>query len=354
MTSLIEFQGELIVGGLFNTAGPADAVAIARWNGASWAGFDVPLAPFSNEFSMVHSLAVRNDQLVVGGAFATAEGKTNLVYWSGSSWENLGDLYFYPRVYSMITDGGDLYVGGTFNVPDMQGLRRIGKFDGNTWSTLGGGIGGKVNDMLLADGELLMVGDFPVAFPETTLTDQYQSVYFAHWGLSVPVAFSQQPAARSVNCGSNATFTADAAGYNMRSWRWYRDGSPINNGPLPGGGIASGATTRTLTITGAKSADAGLFYVRLTTACGFIDSDAVTLSIVRPCGSMADMGGSGGLPVACGDGHLDNNDFIAFINHFFNGDTAGDIGRSGGLEGADGAFDNNDFIAFITLFFEGC
>jgi len=55
-----------------------------------------------------------------------------------------------------------------------------------------------------------------------------------------------------------------------------------------------------------------------------------------------------------GDGVLDNNDFIVFIERFFNNDPRADVGAVGGVPGNDGAFDNNDFIVFIDLFFAGC
>jgi hypothetical protein len=69
------------------------------------------------------------------------------------------------------------------------------------------------------------------------------------------------------------------------------------------------------------------------------------------CGP-ADIGSAGGLAGA--DGHLDNNDFIVFINLFFNGQPGADRGTSGGLPGTDGHLDNNDFIVFINQFFAGC
>jgi putative intracellular protease/amidase len=68
--------------------------------------------------------------------------------------------------------------------------------------------------------------------------------------------------------------------------------------------------------------------------------------------SPADLGMAGGL--SGGDGVLDNNDFIAFINHFFAQDPIADMGIAGGLPGADSVWDNNDFIAFINQFFAGC
>ena len=70
-----------------------------------------------------------------------------------------------------------------------------------------------------------------------------------------------------------------------------------------------------------------------------------------PCGP-GDLGSAGGELGA--DGQLDNNDFIAFITLFFEGDARADFGSAGGVAGSDGAFDNNDFIAFITAFFANC
>jgi hypothetical protein len=74
----------------------------------------------------------------------------------------------------------------------------------------------------------------------------------------------------------------------------------------------------------------------------------------EPCGP-ADVGKQGGLTGF--DRLLDNNDFIAFINLFFNSDPLADQGQQGGLPGSDSAWDNNDFIAFINHFFNppaGC
>jgi len=75
-------------------------------------------------------------------------------------------------------------------------------------------------------------------------------------------------------------------------------------------------------------------------------------SVVTPVACAADMGIAGGTPGH--DGQLDNNDFIAFINLFFQLSTQADCGRSGGQSGRDGHHDNNDFIVFINQFFAGC
>jgi len=85
---------------------------------------------------------------------------------------------------------------------------------------------------------------------------------------------------------------------------------------------------------------------------GFIDRALVGGYPV--CGGCAaDVGRTGG---AYGpDGVLDNNDFVVFIDAFFDENRlVADVGSVGGAAGGDGALDNNDFIAFIDAFFAGC
>jgi hypothetical protein len=65
--------------------------------------------------------------------------------------------------------------------------------------------------------------------------------------------------------------------------------------------------------------------------------------------SPADVGMQGG--VEGHDNHLDNNDFIVFINYFFAHDVRADLGSQGGVHAADGFWDNNDFVVFIDYFF---
>ncbi|MDP1663213.1 MAG: GC-type dockerin domain-anchored protein, partial [Phycisphaerales bacterium] len=91
------------------------------------------------------------------------------------------------------------------------------------------------------------------------------------------------------------------------------------------------------------------------TTGGVESSGAGTLNVacdtvVPPC--QADLGIQGG--TAGQDGLLDNNDFIVFIDHFFNSNPLADVGSQGGVNASDGLFDNNDFVVFIDLFFAGC
>lgn len=69
-----------------------------------------------------------------------------------------------------------------------------------------------------------------------------------------------------------------------------------------------------------------------------------------PC--LADIGTAGGVMAA--DGTIDNNDYVVFINEYFNNTLIADVGVVGGVRGSDGVLDNNDWIVFINEFFAGC
>jgi hypothetical protein len=78
----------------------------------------------------------------------------------------------------------------------------------------------------------------------------------------------------------------------------------------------------------------------------------MAIVLIQPACGRADIAGEGA--AAGADGLLDNNDLVAFIQLFFDGDARADLGAEGAAPVADGLFDNNDFIVFIDAFFAGC
>ncbi|MFT3684662.1 MAG: FG-GAP-like repeat-containing protein [Phycisphaerales bacterium] len=132
---------------------------------------------------------------------------------------------------------------------------------------------------------------------------------------------TQQPAAQIVASGASVQFTAAATGFGPAlTYSWRRNGAPLVNG-----GNISGATTPALTINPATQSDVAFYTLVVSSApaCGStnvsVTSSQVVLGITggsTPAGCVADLGATGGLPGH--DGALDNNDFIAFINAFFN------------------------------------
>jgi hypothetical protein len=76
--ALTVYNGDLIAGGGFTTAGGTPANKIARWNGSTWA----PLGSgVSGGLSKVHALAVYNGELIAGGNFTIA-GEHVSAFWA--------------------------------------------------------------------------------------------------------------------------------------------------------------------------------------------------------------------------------------------------------------------------------
>ncbi|MFT3683640.1 MAG: GC-type dockerin domain-anchored protein [Phycisphaerales bacterium] len=153
-------------------------------------------------------------------------------------------------------------------------------------------------------------------------------------------AITQQSISQAVCTGAAVTLSVTVSGTGPFSYVWRRNGQAV-----------PGAARRMYSIPSAAAASAGTYDVVVTGVAGTATSAPIVLTVGCPCGA-ADLGGPGGLTGF--DGRLDNNDFIAFINLFFNGNPAADVGIAGGVQGSDGRYDNNDFIAFINLFFAGC
>jgi hypothetical protein len=112
--ALTIFNGELIAGGSFTTAGGISASKIARWDGTDWQ----PLGSGMND--SVRSLTVYNGELIAGGYFTTAGGVSanHIARWNGTTWQPLGTgtVGPDPHVPALTVYNGELIAGGPFTV----------------------------------------------------------------------------------------------------------------------------------------------------------------------------------------------------------------------------------------------
>ncbi|MFT3683596.1 MAG: FG-GAP-like repeat-containing protein [Phycisphaerales bacterium] len=133
---------------------------------------------------------------------------------------------------------------------------------------------------------------------------------------------TRQPMSQVVAPGASTLLTSAATGFGPAlSYRWYRNGVALTDG-----GNISGATSTSLRINPAAGSDVAFY--EMEASCDSSCATGVTVSTrsgravvgvtgVTPSAvCVADLGAAGGLPGH--DGFLDNNDFIAFINAFFN------------------------------------
>ncbi len=139
----------LYAGGNFTFAGGVSANYIAKWGGSHW----LPLGSGMDDHGFsacVCALAVFDDgsgsALYAGGDFATAGGveTNNIARWDGTTWSALGGGASSDVVaLAVFDDGGGpaLYAGGSFKSIDGVSASSIARWDGASWSPLGGGIG---------------------------------------------------------------------------------------------------------------------------------------------------------------------------------------------------------------------
>jgi hypothetical protein len=157
-------QGPLYAAGAFDVAGGVAASQIARWTGSEWlaTGAGVGPGPSSTFPAFVQALAVYGPALYAAGSFGTAgSAVTNsIARWDGQNWSDVGGgLQIEPtsRVPSInalaVFDDGRglaLYAAGIIDNAGGAAARNIARWDGASWSAVGGGVGNDVNDQVRA------------------------------------------------------------------------------------------------------------------------------------------------------------------------------------------------------------
>ncbi len=147
--ALAVYQGELIAGGTFTAAGGVTANSIARWDGSAWQplGAGVGDDPEWDD-PAVFALAVYNGELIAGGQFATAGSvyASRIARWNGSDWEPMasGMSGFdgrggieRPYVDALTQYNGELIAGGGFTGAGAVSTESIARWDGSDWQSLG-------------------------------------------------------------------------------------------------------------------------------------------------------------------------------------------------------------------------
>jgi hypothetical protein len=155
----MNYQGKLLVGGNFTTAGGVLTGHLAQWDGTNWGTFNGTIVNgavyamtlfngkpvIGGEFTLINgnlarkvaiydngqwvdmsagidtsvggvsALAVHNGELYAGGYFATTSGQPHAIAkWNGFSWVDLGSAGNPDSVSVIGSMGGDLYIGGDF------------------------------------------------------------------------------------------------------------------------------------------------------------------------------------------------------------------------------------------------
>lgn len=147
------YNGELYVGGYFNSMGGIPVNSLARWNGSTWDS--VPgIAAFPG--IEITDMIVWQNQLVIVG--------NQIHAWNGTTWSNLGGWVNMPQM-SVEVFNNELYITGRFSDAGGVPTRGIAKWNGTQWDSVGGaGLNnspGYLGQALQTfNGELYLGGDF--------------------------------------------------------------------------------------------------------------------------------------------------------------------------------------------------
>ncbi len=163
MEALAVREGQLIVAGLFETAGPIAAMNIAAWDGSSWSALGSGLGDRAS------ALAVYLGEVYAGGDFQSAGGvsASHIARWDGQSWYDVGggvSLGPWPLVTALALHGDRLVAGGWFERAGTVSASHIALWDGAGWSALGDGVDdfvwcvGSYRGLLLAGGAFMNAG----------------------------------------------------------------------------------------------------------------------------------------------------------------------------------------------------
>jgi len=228
--ALTVFNGELIAGGVFFTAGGVNTPFVAAWNGVSWHGLG------AGTDDVVYSLSVFNNELIAGGVFLEAGGNpaNHIARWNGSVWATLGSgltgttVGVEPTVFSMLVMGSSLIVGGQFTTAGGQSANSVAAWNGSTWSGFGAGITGgafpNVDGLALLGNDLYAAGFF-------TTAGGVPAASIARWNGSIW---------QSLTSGLTAAPPTGAAGYTLdvHNGELVVGGYFLNAGGLPARGLA--------------------------------------------------------------------------------------------------------------------
>lgn len=178
------YSGRLIAAGAFTSIGGISAGCIAAWDGAQWAALGDGLD------GAVNALAVFNGQLIAAGYFLNAGGQpaARIAAWNGSRWSPLGGG-MNNAVHAVTPYGSQLIAGGQFTAAGGSPVSSIAAWDGIGWSPLGSGVDNMVRALCVMDSVLYVGGQFTTAGSKS-------SPYFAKWSRypGAPTSITDHPA----------------------------------------------------------------------------------------------------------------------------------------------------------------
>jgi hypothetical protein len=120
------YDSKLIAGGWFTQAGGSPASRIAQWDGSTWSPLGDGVTDAVGGQLYIDALVVFRNRLIAAGTFLKAGGGTvnHIAQWDGSAWSPLGQGTN-ARVHTLAVHNGMLFVGGDFTEASGVPARHI-------------------------------------------------------------------------------------------------------------------------------------------------------------------------------------------------------------------------------------
>ncbi|MCA9277499.1 MAG: hypothetical protein H6815_01775 [Phycisphaeraceae bacterium] len=153
--TMVSYNGDLILGGRFDTINKINVKCLARWDGSTWHQFG------DGTLTDAKALGVYNGDLYLTGYFQTG---TYVDRYDGTAWTRVGTFQSFADPGVLAEYNGDLYIGGRFSYINGMRSDHIARWDGSQWHPVNGiGDSNKhVSDLAVHNGLLFASGDFYV------------------------------------------------------------------------------------------------------------------------------------------------------------------------------------------------
>lgn len=154
----------------------ADDLYVGNWVGYVYkkndnSPFSALSTPFEGPNQLVNAITKYNGSIIAAGYFTSHDGTTlnSIARWDGTTWQPLGTgVEVGPglanRVNCLAVFNGELYAGGYFEFAGGIPARGIAKWNGTSWSEVGGSItsafGDEIRDMNVIGNTLYVAGNF--------------------------------------------------------------------------------------------------------------------------------------------------------------------------------------------------
>jgi hypothetical protein len=177
---LAEFNGELYLGGSFNTGYTSPGYMAGRWNGTSWEVFG-GLSGYGEDFAATFEMGVLvpwNDKLLLAGYFpfvawpSATQYIQNIAAWTGTDFERVADdeLGLRGHAYDVAVAPDGIVVAGWFSEAGILDSGPVARWDGAKWNPYGAvpsdRIEGSVNTIEFDGTDLLLGGG--ITMPDAT------------------------------------------------------------------------------------------------------------------------------------------------------------------------------------------